>query len=189
MVEAFNYTRYTVRLIDEPAVAVSSSGQEAGLPSESFLWVTIILHAISGSHWAEQFVQALPPNDEMHADGAPAGWTLNDLVVAVNTAIFGDEARLRLTAADITTRQGGFVYFNPAFQQQLSECLQDDPAYIGAQAWMLARFDRARNIVEVRYSMHCCTSLRLHISTPCCHALDCSSWSRYLLSTTHADYN
>ena len=156
LVDASGYIRYTTRLIDEPAVGhgdCSSHETVPFLPSESYLWVPTILNAMGGSDWAQQLVPALPSHAELQADGAPDNdWSLDDLVAAAREAIWGDCATVHLRKEDITTRQGGFVYFKLAFQERLSKCLQNHPAYKNTQAWMLARFNRATK--EVLYSIH-----------------------------------
>jgi hypothetical protein len=141
------YNCYTTCLIDEQAVG-SCSSHEMSLPSESYLWVPIILHAMGGSVWAMQFVPALPSREELQADSAlDSDWSLDDLVVAVREAIWGDSASVYLHKEDISMRTGGFVYFQKDFQEQLSTCLQNHPAYKGAQTWMLSRFTSARDKV------------------------------------------
>ena len=62
---------------------------------------------------------------------------------------------MHLRADNITKRDGQFFYMDSAFQDQLIESLQNHPAYIGAQKWMLARFNKARD--KVLYTIYCCT--------------------------------
>jgi hypothetical protein len=156
IIDGGRYNSYPTCLIDEQAVD-SSSSLEMLLPSESYLWVPIILNAMGGSDWAEQFVPALPSQAELQQDGAPNdNWSLDDLAAAVKEVIWGDSASVHLKAGDISRREGGFVYFGQAFQEQLSTCLQSHQAYKGAQAWMQARFCArcALTRSEVLYSMH-----------------------------------
>ena len=156
MVNKGSYNRYMTRLIEEPAIG---SSYNSGLPSESYLWVPIVLNAMGGSEWAGRLVEALPSQAELQADGAPENWNLDDLVAAVKEAIWGDSASVYLRAGDIAKRRGGFIYLKPAFQEQLSTCLQNHPAYKGAQTWMLARFNRARDTVMVLQFTPCTTAL------------------------------
>jgi hypothetical protein len=152
LVDKGSYACYTTRLIEEPAFVLCSNTNKMRLPKESYLWVPMILNSMGGANWAEQFVPALPSQEEMHDDGAPNGWSPDDLVAAVREVIWGESARIHLRAEDITSRGEQFVYFKQDFQEKLSSCLQNTPAYNGALAWMEARFNRARE--RVFYPMH-----------------------------------
>ena len=143
------HTRYSVRLVDEPAFLMA--GGEMLLPSDSYFWVPVVLNAMGGADWAHKFVPALPSPEELLEDGAPAGWSLEGLVAEVKAAVWGPDARVPLNTEDILQRTGGFVYFAAGFQDRLSSSLESGQAYIGAQAWMHARFDRARSALGQVY--------------------------------------
>ena len=141
--ELGGHTRYSVRLVDEPAF--SMAGGEKLLPSESYFWVPVVLNAMGGADWAQKFVPALPSPRELLEDGAPEGWSLEGLVADVKAAVWGPGAMVPLNKEDIVRRKGGFVYSAPGFQDRLRSSLESGQAYTGAQAWMHARFDRARS--------------------------------------------
>ena len=153
LVEQKGYNCYPRRLFDEPAI-VNDSRQGCRMQTLSFLLVPVVLTAMGGSKWAQRFVPALPSKEELQTDGAPEDF-LDDLVDATKEVIWGIVPRVHLRADNITKRDGQFFYMDSAFQDQLIESLQNHPAYIGAQKWMLARFNKARD--KVLYTIYCCT--------------------------------
>jgi hypothetical protein len=144
LVEKNGYHCYTKRLVDEPASA-NDSGQGPRLPTQSFLLVPVVLIAMGGSSWAQQFV-SLPSTDELRADASPEDF-FDDLVDATREAIWGNVPTVHLRAGNITKRDGKYFYLDRVFQEQLIQSLQNHPAYIGAQKWMLVRFNKAREKV------------------------------------------
>ncbi len=142
--DSCNKQRYLKSLIDEPAFSKDPNG-EMRLPDLSPLLVPLVLNALGGAIWAGKFVVALPSSEELFSDGAPENWSLKLLAAEVRAAVWGQHRAVSLYKKDISTRQGGFVYFSPEFQDRLCSSLESGPGpgYAGAQAWMLARFNRA----------------------------------------------
>ena len=125
-----------------------------GPPTTSFLWVSIILHAIGDPAWAEKYVQTLPSQEDMQSDGATGQCSLEELVRDVRAAIWenGDEC-IHLNTDDITERRG-CVYFTKAYQDKLIQCLQDKRSYAWVAAWIQTRYNTGVSRAQVHFPMH-----------------------------------
>jgi hypothetical protein len=153
LVDGGGYMPHTTCLLQEQSISFRRG--VARVPDMSFVWIRIILHAIGGEAWAETFVHALPSVDAMWNDGAPRDWRIGQLVDDVGKVIF--EHKLVLLTRDDIQNVNGMVYFCKTFQEKLMGRLRGEASFVGVQAWMQARFERARITQQVHLPMVCST--------------------------------
>ena len=178
------FSRHTVSVIGGPRFYGTMN--KPTRPRTSFLWRSIIVHAIGTPAWADKFVQALPSQAEMQADGADAEGSLEDLVTDARTAIWENGGNcIHLNKDHIRKLDDGTVYFGTAFQDGLIERLEGKASYDWAQRWIQSRFDKAttRNLRQVHFPMHYRTSSQ-HIASCPAAMPSCTYWFQSLILYT-----
>ncbi len=121
----------------------------------SFIWVSILPHVIGGPVWAQKFVQDLPSQEDLLADGGPGDWKLEQLVTDARTAIWDDgDDSIMLRQDDIRRIDGDKVDFSRDLQIELTNRLELEASYQGARTWIENRFKTSQ---QVHFSMHYCT--------------------------------
>jgi hypothetical protein len=147
------FSRHPDSVLNGPRFSVRQN--QPRVADMSFLWVGILPHVIGGPIWARKFVQDLPSQEELRADGAPGDWELEQLVRDARKAIWDDgEDSIRLRHHDILKVDGDKVGFSSDLQTELVNRLETEASFQGALTWIENRFKTSQ---QVHFSMHYCT--------------------------------
>jgi hypothetical protein len=147
------FSRHLDSVLNGPRFSVHQN--QPRVADMSFLWVGILPHVIGDPVWAQKFVQDLPSQQELLADGAPGDWDLEQLVKDARKAIWdGGEDSITLRHQDILTVDGDKVDFSSDLQIELDNRLSMETSFRGAVTWIQNRFKASQ---QVHFSMHYCT--------------------------------